>query len=166
MRSRLLFSMSAVTVHPAVCHATQLCVMHSYSLCQITLASCSLFTLNFTRTHHSVWKISFYTSCCLAVTKVRHKLQYLVMSCWMSLRWSVMGKSQLWLGFKLRFENFLGVIWQFKDSIRQPTIGIRFGSLFFAIHFGSWDSTVESLSVVAHLSFLVFSCFTGWVNWF
>ena len=37
---------------------------------------------------------------------------------------SVMGKSQSRLGFKSRFEHFWGVIRQFKDSIRQPRIGI------------------------------------------
>jgi len=30
------------------------------------------------------------------------------------------------MGFKSRFEHFWGVIRQFKDSIQQPTIGIRF----------------------------------------
>jgi len=43
-----------------------------------------------------------------------------------------MGKSQSRLGFKSRFEHFGGgVIQQFKNSIRQPTIGIRFDFLLF-----------------------------------
>jgi len=42
------------------------------------------------------------------------------------VKYAVMGKSQSRLGFKLRFEHFWGVIRQFKNSIRQPTIGIRF----------------------------------------
>jgi len=51
-----------------------------------------------------------------------------------------MGKSQSQLGFKLRFEHFWGVIRQFKDSIRQLTIGIRFGifcDLIWAMRFDS-----------------------------
>ena len=49
---------------------------------------------------------------------------------------AVMGKSQSRLRFKSRFEHLMGVIQQFKDSIRQPTIGIRFDWVFFAIQFG------------------------------
>jgi len=36
-----------------------------------------------------------------------------------------MGKSQSRLGFKSQFKHFSEVIRQFKDSIRQLTIGIR-----------------------------------------
>jgi len=57
------------------------------------------------------------------------------------------------------------VIQQFKDLIRQSTIGIRFDLVFFAIRFGRWDSTAISLLVVTHQSFSVFSCFACWVNW-
>jgi len=67
-----------------------------------------------------------------------------------------MGKSQSRLGFKSRFEHFWGVIQQFKDSIRQPSIGIWFDLAFFGIRFGRWDSTAESLLVVTHQSFSVF----------
>jgi len=64
------------------------------------------------------------------------------------------------LGFKSQFEHFWGVIQLFKDSIRQLMIGIRFDLVFFAIRFGPRDSTAESLLVVTHQSFSVFSCFT------
>jgi len=49
---------------------------------------------------------------------------------------AVVGKSQLLFGFKSRFEHFWGVIRQLKDSIQQPTIGIRFDLVYFAIQFG------------------------------
>ena len=65
------------------------------------------------------------------------------------------------------------VIWtlgEWFDSLK-----IRFGSqrfwfdliwYFFAIRFGRWDSTAESLLVVTRPSFSVFSCFDCRVNWF
>ena len=84
--------------------------------------------------------------------------------CW--LLSAVMGKSQARLVFKSQFEHFLGMIRQFKDSIRQPTIGIRFDLVLFAIRFGLLDSTAESLLVVTHQSFSVFSFFACWVKWF
>jgi len=52
----------------------------------------------------------------------------------------VMGKSQSLLGFKSQFEHFLGVIQQFKDSIRQLTTGIRlaiFCDLICVVRFDS-----------------------------
>jgi len=49
---------------------------------------------------------------------------------------TVMGKSQSRLGFKSRFEHFLGVIQQFKefDSATDDWDSIRF--VIFAIRFG------------------------------
>jgi len=62
---------------------------------------------------------------------------------------AVMGKSQ--------FEQFLRVIRQIKDSIRQPTIRFRLNSVFLEIRFGPRDLTAESLLVVIHQSFSMFS---------
>jgi len=79
---------------------------------------------------------------------------------------AVMGKCQSRLGFKSQFEHLLRVIWQFKILFGGQWLGFDSIQYFFAIQFGPWDLTAESLLVVSHQSFSVFSCLACWVNWF